>query len=85
MLPFMMQSIDTLFQGLTGTHDIHQTQRGPGMNVHPYPHAAGMREPDVMHDQFQAEDEHARRQEGLFPRDTNGPQDMTAPLQSLAE
>ncbi|KAF3389494.1 Mitochondria fission 1 protein, partial [Penicillium rolfsii] len=85
MLPLMVQSLDTLFRGLVGTQDIHQTQRGPGMNDSHDPHAAGMREPDVMHDPFQAQDEHARRHEGLFPRDANSPQDMTAPLQSLAD
>lgn len=85
MLPLMVQSLGALFQGLAGTQDNHQTQRGPGMNVPPYSHAAGMREPDVMHDPFQAQDERARRHEGLFPHDPNGPQNMASPLQSLAE
>lgn len=84
-LPAVMQSIGALFQGLSGTYDHHQTQRGPGMEMPPHSHAAGMREPDVMHDPFQAHHERARRHEDFVSRDQNGPPQMEPPLQSLAE
>ncbi|KAJ5380499.1 uncharacterized protein N7496_002927 [Penicillium cataractarum] len=84
-LPAVMQSIGALFQGLSGTYDHHQTQRGPGMEMPPHSHAAGMREPDVMHDRFQAHHERARRHEEYFFRDPDGPQHMESPGPNLVD
>lgn len=84
MLPLIVGSLDTLFQTMRATYDDDQMQRSPEMNMPPHAHAAGMREPDVMHDPFQTQDERARRpvfHEGQFPRNPNGLQQ----LQGFAE
>ncbi|CEO60375.1 hypothetical protein PMG11_05004 [Penicillium brasilianum] len=82
-LPTVIQNLGALFQGLAGTYDHHQTQRSSGMP--PRFHAAGMREPDVMHDPFQAHHERARRHEDLFSRDPNDPQHMESPVPNLGD
>ncbi|KAJ5168486.1 uncharacterized protein N7482_004080 [Penicillium canariense] len=87
MLPLMMQSLDSLFQGLSESYD-HQGQRSPAMDHPRHPYAAGMRDHDPVQDPMHSRsitDEDAEQREGLFPRDPDGPQHMTVRVESLAE
>lgn len=76
--PFMA-TLDDFFQSMRVRHTDGETQRPPAMNTLPYSHAAGMREPDAMHDGFQPQDEGARHPQ-QFPRDPN----VMQQLQSFA-
>lgn len=79
MPPPVMGVFDDIFRSMRVRHTDEQLQGDSGMNMPPHSHAAGMREPDVMHDGFPPQDGGARRPQ-RFPRDPN----VLQQLQSFA-
>lgn len=81
ILPMMLESLNTIFRGLSETYDPHNPHgsRSPGFDNPFMAHSSSP--PD--HDPA-GPDAHAGH-EGLFPRDTDRAQPMTPPVGSLAE